>query len=207
MERSEAALIVVDMQNDFIPGVSISALPVAGADTLVQPINALMEDFDLVVATQDWHPKLHASFASTQGVKPFDLGELHGKQQVFWPDHCVAGSWGAQLEPFLKTERVSLILRKGSNRMVDSYSAFRENWGPGGTRNTTGLNAWLEAKGIRKVFICGVALDYCVRYTAEDSLDLGFKTYIFTSLTKSVNPNEDDKLYQELGEKGVGLVW
>lgn len=207
MEKSEAALIVVDMQNDFLPGVSVAALPVAGADALVKPINALMEDFDIVVATQDWHPKGHASFASTQGVSPFDLGQLYGKEQVFWPEHCVAGSWGAQLDPFLKTDRVNMILRKGTNRDIDSYSAFRENWGPNGTRNTTGLNAWLLSRGVQKVFICGVAQDYCVRWTAEDAYMLDFKTYIFTSLTRSVNPGNDDAMYVELQNLGIKLIW
>lgn len=194
MEKDNVALIVVDMQNDFIPGVSVAALPVTGGDLLIKPINKAMEDFSTIVVTQDWHPKGHWSFKSTGAL---------GK----WPDHCVQGSWGAQLEPFLKTDRVNLILRKGMNLRVDSYSAFRENTDQNGNRKDTGLTAWLKARGITSVLVCGLAKDYCVRFTCEDAVQAGFKTYLLDSLSKSVDPKNDDALIYGLQTDGVQIIW
>lgn len=211
MNKQGSALIVVDMQNDFIPGVSVSALPVTGGDLLVKPINACMEDFDVVVGTQDWHPKGHDSFASTHGMAPFStrprILPWRSTEDVMWPDHCVQGSWGAQLEPFLKTDKMNLILRKGMNPMVDSYSAFNENWGPNALRAGTGLAEWLRFKGVYRVFICGLAKDYCVKWTAQDSVAAGFVTYLFEGLSKSVDPKGDEKLTQELKQQGVQIIW
>lgn len=206
MERNGTALIVVDMQNDFMPDTSVSALPVAGGSEIIKGINDVMKDFQTVVATQDWHPVGHLSFAKYWGLAPFSEIQLHHKPQTLWPDHCVQGSWGAMLEPTFRTEPVNLVLRKGMIPDVDSYSAFQENWGPNGTRASTGLEAWLRAKGIFKVFICGLARDYCVRWTAEDAVTAGFRTYLFNGLSRSVNPKDDDMLVQHFKQIGVEVI-
>lgn len=185
------ALIVVDMQNDFIPGVSVAALPVDGGDLLVKPINALMADerFGAVVATQDWHPVGHESFASSGKGGP-------------WPVHCLAGSWGAMLEPSLDTRHVNMILRKGMNPRVDSYSAFREN----DKETTTGLAGWLWSRGIRSVEICGLALDFCVDWTCMDALFEGFTVALHVGLTRPVFRAKQAEILSRLSSKGVRLL-
>src|SRR5437588_9162917 len=154
------ALLVVDLQRDFMPG---GALAVAEGDHVVAPIAALASRFSTVVATQDWHPRVHVSFASTHGRPPFSPLALYGGEQMLWPDHCVAGTPGAALHPALPQALVTSIIRKGSRRMVDSYSAFRENVGPDGTRLPTGLGGYLRERGVTRLFVCGLARDYCVR--------------------------------------------
>lgn len=179
------ALLVVDVQPDFMPG---GALPVPHGDEIVAGIADCMARFDTVVATQDWHPPGHVSFASSHGRKPFATIQLHGGEQVLWPDHCVQGTAGADLHPRLPTAPLTLILRKGTRRDVDSYSAFRENTGPDGERRSTGLAAWLADRGIRRVFVCGLARDYCVRWSAEDAAAAGFETWVLDDLTRPVDP-------------------
>ena len=183
---SKSALIIVDLQPDFMPG---GPLAVPKGDTLVEQVNQIMHRFDVVVATQDWHPPGHASFASARECKPFDvLTDHNGNQQVLWPDHCVQGTPGAALHPDLNLNRVDLILRKGMGLYTDSYSAFIENYNPLGIRKLTGLDGYLHAKEVSEVYVCGLALDYCVKWTAVDASRLGFKTKVIEDLALPVDP-------------------
>jgi len=164
------ALILVDIQNDFCPG---GALAVADGDAVVPIANRLMDAVDVVLATQDWHPANHGSFASNNpGRKLFDLGDLGGLPQVMWPDHCVQWTGGAQFHPGLDTKRITRVFPKGTDATIDSYSGFFDN----GKRKATGLGDWLKAKGVTEVLICGLATDYCVKATAIDAAGIGFTT-------------------------------
>lgn len=198
-------LVVVDLQHDFLPG---GALAVAGGDEIVAPVRALCGPFDTVVATQDFHPPGHVSFASSHpGRRPHEVVPLPGgRRQVLWPDHCLAGSRGAALHPALPDERLTLILRKGTRREVDSYSAFREEPGPDGTRPTTGLAAWLRARGIRRVFVVGLARDYCVSATAIDAAAEGFETVVLDDLTRAVHPDRAAETDQAWARAGVSIA-
>jgi len=174
------ALLVIDLQPDFMPG---GALAVAEGDTLVPLANALMRRFAMVVITQDWHPPGHASFASTHGAAPFSTKELHCGDQTLWPDHCVQGTAGAALHPELETDSAVLILRKGMHEAVDSYSAFVEADG----KTTTGLAALLAARGVRRVFCCGLATDYCVAYSALDARKAGFAAFVIEDACRAID--------------------
>ena len=194
------ALIIVDMQNDFLPG---GALAVAGGDEIIPEINRLSIEYDLVVATQDWHPHNHGSFASQhEGARPFDMGQLGGMPQVMWPDHCVQGSFGADLSRELDQERVEAIFRKGMNPEIDSYSAFFDN----GKLKATGLEGYLRGRGVTEVHICGLAADYCVWYTAKDAIELGFEVVIMLDAVKAINPEEFEKIKQEFLGLGGKLM-
>ena len=170
--RNEDVLLVVDVQNDFVSG---GALAVPGGETILPLVNRLIGAFAQVVLTQDWHPAGHASFASSHpGAKPFDVIAMPYGQQVLWPDHCVQGSHGAALVDGLAVDSAFLVLRKGIHAAVDSYSAFVEADG----KTTTGLAALLGARGVGRVFICGLATDFCVAYTALDARAAGFETLV-----------------------------
>ena len=203
-DPSTSALLVVDMQPDFMPG---GALAVAGGDELVEPVAELMTSgrFGHVAATQDWHPAGHVSFASTHGRQPFDVIDLHGHEQVLWPDHCVQGTPGAALHEGLPLDRVDLILRKGARPDVDSYSGFSENWDAEGARASTGLGGWLRERGVTDVAVCGLARDVCVTWTAEDAALAGFETTFLWELTRSVDPDGDAALRERLESGGVRL--
>jgi nicotinamidase/pyrazinamidase len=163
------ALILVDLQNDFLPG---GALAVPRGDEVIPVANRLQPRFDLVVATQDWHPRGHGSFASSYpGRKPGELSELGGLPQVLWPDHCVQGSRGAEFARDLSMNRVEAIVRKGTDPRIDSYSGFFDN----GHRKSTGLGDYLKGRGAAWVFVLGLATDYCVKSTALDARRLGFR--------------------------------
>jgi len=178
------ALIIVDIQNDFLPGGSLA---VAGGDEVIPIINELQKEFELVVLTQDWHPKNHQSFVSShESKRPFDKIELNGTEQVLWPNHCVQGTQGAKLSASLQTNKASLIIRKGMDPSIDSYSGFFDN----GRLNSTGLAGYLIEKGIQKVSICGLAADFCVYFTAMDAIELGFEVEIIGNATKAINPIE-----------------
>jgi nicotinamidase/pyrazinamidase len=195
------ALLVVDLQHDFLPG---GALGVAGGDQLVAPIAALVPRFATVVVTQDWHPAGHVSFASTHpGAAPYSNLALPQRQQELWPDHCVRGSAGAALHPALPDEAVTLLLRKGTRREVDSYSAFRENVGPDGERPTTGLGAWLKARGVARLFVCGLARDFCVRASAVDAAAEGLEVVLLDDLTRAVFPERAAETDAALRAAGV----
>jgi nicotinamidase/pyrazinamidase len=194
------ALIVVDLQPDFMPG---GALAVPRGDEIAEPIGALARRFELVVATQDWHPAGHVSFASShEGRAPFETVSLYGSEQVLWPEHCVSGSPGAALHPALDERDLTLILRKGTRREVDSYSGFLENVGPGGGRPSTGLAGWLRERGARRLFVCGLARDFCVKSTAIDGARLGFEVHLLDDLTRAVDAGSAARIDAELREAG-----
>ncbi|MDC0136254.1 bifunctional nicotinamidase/pyrazinamidase [Sulfitobacter sp.] len=177
------ALLVIDVQNDFCPG---GALAVAGGDEIVAGINAIMGQFDTVILTQDWHPVGHSSFASVHDVQaPYDMIEMPYGSQVLWPDHCIQRTQGAAFHPMLKTDRADLIIRKGYNPAIDSYSAFFEN----DHKTPTGLEGYLRTRGITEVTLVGLALDFCVNYSAVDAAQLGFKVEVRTDLCRAINLN------------------
>jgi len=196
------ALIVVDMQNDFMPG---GPLGVAGADTLVPLINQLMARVPLVIATQDWHPQIHRSFASNNdGHSPGEVIDLNGLTQVMWPDHCVQGTPGADFVGGLDTAHFSAIVRKGMDPGVDSYSGFADN----GHRIHTGLAGMLRGRGVDEVSVCGVASDYCVRFTALDAANEGFTVHFIEDAARGVelNPGDVDAALEELRQAGVHIT-
>lgn len=201
----DVALVVVDLQPDFMPG---GALPCHEGDAIVPGIDALLRSrrYVTVVATQDWHPADHASFASQYpGRVPFGQIELHGQPQTLWPDHCVAGTPGAALDPRVDWDTASLVLRKGSRREVDSYSAFFENHGPDGSRPATGLAGWLRERGIAEVHVCGLARDYCVLWTAQDAAAAGFRVRFLWDLTRPVTPEGDGPTRAALAAAGIAI--
>jgi len=204
IERKTDALLVVDLQHDFLPG---GALAVAEGDTIVAPVAALAPAFETVVATQDWHPPGHVSFASSHpGRRPFEALALPQGPQELWPDHCVRGTRGAALHPALPDAALTLLLRKGTRLEVDSYSAFRENLGPYGRRPTTGLGAWLKARGVRRVFVCGLARDFCVRASAVDAAAEGLDTIVLDDLTRAVFPDRRADTDAALSAAGVRMA-
>ena len=175
------ALIVIDMQNDFCPG---GALAVAGGDEIVTGINALMDDFDAVILTQDWHPAGHSSFASSHsGKAPFETVEMAYGTQVLWPDHCVQGSVGAAFHAALDATRADLILRKGMNPAIDSYSAFFEN----DHETPTGLHGYLQTRGIDRLTMVGLATDFCVNFSAVDAARLGYAVTMKEALCRAID--------------------
>ena len=204
LDREKDALLVVDLQHDFLPG---GALGVAGGDEVIAPIAALTRRFGTVVATQDWHPPGHVSFASAHpGRKAYETIALPQGPQELWPDHCVQGSRGAALHPDLPDAALSLLLRKGTRPDVDSYSTFRENVGPDGRRPTTGLGAWLAARGVKRVFLAGLARDFCVRVSAVDAAAEGFEVVVLDDLTRAVFPERKAETDAELARAGVRLA-
>jgi nicotinamidase/pyrazinamidase len=198
----KSALIVTDVQNDFCPGGSLS---VPKGDEVVPVINRLMDRFEVVVASQDWHPVGHISFASTHpGKKPFDTIQVMGEKQVLWPDHCVPGTQGAEFHKGLDIKPIVLIVRKGWHKGVDSYSTFFEN----DHRTATGLDFYLKGLGIRKVYLTGLAQDFCVYYSAKDALSLGIETYMIEDATSGLDqpPGSLDKKMKELVDLGLYLI-
>jgi nicotinamidase/pyrazinamidase len=178
--NTDDALIVVDLQPDFMPGGN---LPVSGGDQIVGGINRILPLFRTVVATQDWHPKGHRSFASAHpGKKPYDLYQAPGLGPVLWPDHCIQGTKGAGFHPEFEVDRATLILRKGYHHDIDSYSVLKEN----DMTTETGLSGYLRTKNIRRVFLLGLALDYCVFYSAKDAVTMGFKAAVIYDLSRPV---------------------
>lgn len=175
------ALIVIDMQNDFCPG---GALPVSGGDEIIPGINARMAGFGIVILAQDWHPAGHSSFASSHpGANPMDVTEMPYGPQVLWPDHCVQGSIGAQFHPDLRTDPADMIIRKGQNPAIDSYSAFFEN-----DRTTpTGLHGYLQTRGVTSLTLVGLALDFCVNFSAVDATALGYDVRVEAALSRGID--------------------
>ena len=178
--RDSDVLVVVDLQPDFMPG---GALAVADGDAVVPLANTLMRDFAHVVLTQDWHPPGHASFASTHAAEPFSTARLPYGDQTLWPDHCVQGTAGAALHAARDVDTPFLILRKGMNGPVDSYSAFVEADG----KTTTGLAALLHARGVKRVFACGLATDFCVASTALDARAAGFEVVLIEDACRAID--------------------
>jgi len=205
VRREHTALLVVDIQPDFLPG---GALAVAGGDEILAPIRDLLGrgGFEVCVATQDWHPRGHISFASSHpGHQPFDVIELYGHEQVLWPDHCVQGTPGAALHEALPREPFALIVRKGADPLTDSYSTFRNNWNPRGERPALGLAGYLRERGITDVYLCGLARDYCVKWSGEDAAAAGFRVTVLWDLTRPVDPRSDADVRRDLERAGVHI--
>lgn len=203
---ARSALILVDIQPDFLPG---GTLAVTDGDAILPGVRHLMlsDRFAVQVATQDWHPPDHVSFASNhQGKHPMDVITLHGHDQMLWPDHCVQNSAGAALDSRLPWERVAAVIRKGTNPESDSYSGFRNNWDPRGERPPTGLTGYLRERGIADLVLVGLARDYCVKWSAEDAADLGFNVRFVWDLTRAVDPTSDDAVRRDLQAAGVRVV-
>lgn len=179
---SNEALIIIDPQLDFCPGGSLA---VPGGDQIMLGINQLVHRFETVIVTQDWHPAGHSSFASTHGLPPFSTIQLPYGEQALWPDHCVQGTPGAEIHPGLDLSGAPIIVRKGGNPAIDSYSAFFEN----DHRTATGLSDILKARGIRKIYLVGLALDFCVAWSAIDGAKEGFEVVVLQDLTRAIDLN------------------
>lgn len=197
----KAALIVVDVQNCFLDG---GTLAVKGANEVIPVINALAPAFENIVVTQDWHTAGHASFASAHaGKKPFETTQLSYGSQVLWPDHCVQGTEGAAVSKELKVPTAQLIIRKGFHKDMDSYSAFEE----ADHRTATGLAGYLKARGIRTVFVTGIATDFCVAWTALDARKTGFETYVIEDATRGIDLNGSlAAAWKQMAAKGVRRI-
>lgn len=198
----QKALILVDIQHDFMPG---GALAVGGGNEIVSVVNRLQPSFDLVVATQDWHPPGHASFAGQHaGREPFEVVDLDGFEQTLWPNHCVQGSHGAELVPELDTSRVARVFRKGTDPDIDSYSGFFDN----GHRKATGLGDYLRDRGVTEIYLAGLAEDVCVLFTAMDARRLGFRTWLVKDATRGVEtePGDVARADRQMSEAGVEII-
>ena len=194
------ALIIIDVQNDFCPG---GALEVKDGEKIIEPINSAQDKFETIILTQDWHPKDHSSFASNNSAEVYSKIEMDYGSQILWPDHCIQGSIGANFHKNLNTNNSNLILRKGSNPKIDSYSAFFEN----DKNTTTGLEGYLKKKEITRLYLCGLAFDYCVFYSALDGVNLGFEVFVFQDLTKAIKLNNSEKIAKKtMIEKGIKLI-
>ena len=200
----QRALLLVDIQNDFCAG---GALAVAEGDSTVDVANTLIAwckaRGEAVLASQDWHPADHGSFASQHDVAPFVTGELDGLAQTFWPDHCVQHSEGAALHPLLHQRAIDAVFHKGENPRIDSYSAFFDN----GHRRQTALHDWLQQHGIKELFVMGLATDYCVKFTVLDALQLGYQVSVITDGCRGVNLHTQDSAtaFMEMSVAGATL--
>jgi nicotinamidase/pyrazinamidase len=195
-------LIIVDMQNDFCPG---GALAVREGDAVVPMVNELQPHFDLVVATQDWHPASHKSFAANHdGKNVGQVIELDGLPQVLWPMHCVQNTRGAEFHPQLETGKLAHVFRKGEDESIDSYSGFFDN----GHKRATGLGDWLKEHNATEVYVCGLATDYCVKFSALDARQLGFETFLIEDACRGVELNDGDiaRSIDAMREAGVEVV-
>ncbi len=201
---TQRALLLVDIQNDFCAG---GALAVPEGDSVVDVANALIDwckaRGEAVVASQDWHPADHGSFASQHGVDPYTQGMLDNLPQTFWPDHCIQGSEGAELHPLLQQKAIDEIFHKGENRVIDSYSAFFDN----GHKQKTGLDAWLRMLGVTELIVLGLATDYCVKFTVLDALQLGYQVNLITDGCRGVNIGKQDsaQAFMDMASEGATL--
>ncbi|NBB75749.1 MAG: bifunctional nicotinamidase/pyrazinamidase [Bacteroidetes bacterium] len=196
------ALLIIDVQKDFLPG---GALAVPEGDRVVPIINSLQEKFGLVVATQDWHPPDHGSFASVhEGKNVFTITELDGLEQILWPDHCVQETPGADFAVDLQQKKIEAVFRKGMEKTIDTYSGFYDN----GHRKSTGLADYLRGKEVDEVYITGLAGDVCVYFTVLDGLREGFTTHLITDATRAVNMEDDDftKALGHMRQEGAKLI-
>jgi len=195
------ALLIVDIQNDFCPG---GALAVPGGDKIVPVINKLIDKFDAIIQTQDWHPEGHSSFASShEGKNPYDTIEMEYGTQVLWPDHCVQGSEGADFHPNLNIKKSQVIIRKGFRKEIDSYSTFFEN----DQKTTTGLTGYLNQRDITDLYTVGLATDFCVKWSILDGIDEGFNMHIVEDAVKGIDLDGSvDQAWKEMKEKGVKIT-
>jgi nicotinamidase/pyrazinamidase len=195
-------LLLIDLQNDFLPG---GALAVSEGDEVIPIANGLLPRFDLIVASQDWHPVDHGSFAACHaGKKPGDLITLDGLPQVLWPVHCVQNTDGADFAPTLDRRRINHITRKGMDRHIDSYSAFFDN----GHRKATDLHTYLQGKGVTHLHLLGIATDYCVKFTALDAMQLGYRVTLIEDACRGVdlNPGDVARAVEEMRRAGVEIT-
>jgi nicotinamidase/pyrazinamidase len=196
------ALIIVDIQNDFLPG---GPLAVPSGDQVIPAANRLSSVFDLVVATQDWHPPDHGSFAVNHpGKNPGDVIDLKGLQQILWPVHCVQNTSGAAFAGDLDTSRIARSFQKGTDPDVDSYSGFFDN----GRRQATGLGDYLKQQAVQDVYVLGLATDYCVKFTALDAADLGFNTFVIEDACRAIElqPGDTARAIEEMKAAGVTII-
>ena len=195
------ALLIVDIQNDFCPG---GALAVPGGDKIVPVINKLIDKFDAIIQTQDWHPEGHSSFASShEGKNPYDTIEMEYGTQVLWPDHCVQGSEGADFHPNLNIKKSQVIIRKGFRKEIDSYSTFFEN----DQKTTTGLTGYLNQRDITDLYTVGLATDFCVKWSILDGIDEGFTMHIVEDAVKGIDLDGSiEQAWKEMKEKGVKVT-
>ncbi|WP_336288236.1 MULTISPECIES: bifunctional nicotinamidase/pyrazinamidase [unclassified Bartonella] len=195
------ALIVIDIQNDFLPG---GALAVPQSETVLSPINNLMDHFDHIILTQDWHPKNHSSFASFYPEKtPYDTVNLDYGSQILWPDHCIQGTQGADFHTSLRVEKAQLILRKGYNQKIDSYSAFFEN----DQKTPTGLQSYLKEHGFTKLIMCGLATDFCVGFSALHAIKCDFQVSVSLNACAGIDLNGSlNTMLKTMNEAGVELL-
>jgi len=193
-------LIIVDVQNDFMPG---GHLEVLHGDRIIPVINRIQNLFEVVLATQDWHPENHSSFASNHyDKKPFDKIVLHGMEQILWPDHCIQESYGAGFHPDLATKKIAAIFRKGMDSEIDSYSGFYDN----GHKLSTGLSGYLKEKGTKEIYLCGLAADICVYYTILDSINEGFSSTLIEDASCPLNQDNFNDAKCELAKRGVHII-
>ena len=195
------ALLVVDIQYDFCPG---GALAVPDGDAIIPAVNNLIDHFDVIIQTQDWHPAGHSSFASShKGKDPFDTIEMDYGTQVLWPDHCVQGSKGAEFHNDLNTLKSQVIIRKGFRKAIDSYSTFFEN----DQETATGLTGYLKQRGITDIYTVGLATDFCVKWSILDGIDEGFNMHIVEDAVKGIDLNGSlDEAWDEMKKKGVKIT-
>ena len=195
-------LLLIDIQNDFMPG---GALAVPGGDEIIPVVNRLLPSYDLIVATQDWHPADHGSFAVNHvGRQIYETVDLDGLPQTLWPVHCVQHTGGALFAPGLDTRRIARVFTKGMNPQIDSYSGLYDN----GHRASTGMGEWLKARGVQRLSVAGVATDYCVKFTVLDALAEGFEVEVLTSACRSVDLSLGDSALalEEMRQSGAELV-
>lgn len=196
------ALLLIDLQNDFI---SKGALEVPEGEKIIPIVNKIMDrHFDIIIASKDWHPNNHQSFASTHQKNVGDIIELNGFQQVLWPDHCIQNSYGAQFVPGLNLEKIHRVIFKGIDPNIDSYSAFFDNH----QLKQTELDSYLKKNNVIKIFILGLATDYCVKYSVLDALALGYEVHIVEDACRGVNihPKDSEKAFLEMSEAGAHIV-
>jgi len=202
IEQTQDALVIVDVQNDFCPG---GALAVPDGDAVVEPINRVAKRFSIVAATQDWHPPGHVSFAGSHpGAQPYEVVRLDGQEQVLWPDHCVRGTFGADFHPRLDPACYRFVVRKGIHTGLDSYSTFLEN----DRKTPTGLIGMFRELGIRRVFLAGLATDYCVYFSALDGLAAGFRVAVLEDACRGVDvpPGNLERTLGEMRRQGVEIL-
>ncbi|MBD2810421.1 bifunctional nicotinamidase/pyrazinamidase [Xenorhabdus sp. Vera] len=205
----KTALLLIDLQNDFCTG---GALAVKESDTVIKVANEIIalcqrdtnQENIAIIASQDWHPAGHMSFAANSGQKTGELGELNGIPQVWWPIHCVQGQFGAEFHPTLNQSAIQEVFRKGENPQIDSYSAFFDN----DHKSKTRLHGWLKEQNIQRLFVLGIATDYCVKFTVLDALILGYETYVIVDGCRGVNIHADDSKHalEDMAAKGAKLI-
>jgi nicotinamidase/pyrazinamidase len=194
-------LLIVDVQNDFLPG---GALGVPKGDQIIPIINQLQEIFTCVIATKDWHPPNHISFASNHGKRAGEIIEVKGMKQELWPDHCIQGSYGAEFAPALHTEKIRRVFFKGVDPQIDSYSTFYDN----AHLRATGLGEYLQTLGVDEIYIAGLATDYCVKYSALDGREMGLKIHVVLDGCRGIDLKEGDidRAIEEMKAAGVHMV-